>query len=402
MEIYSPAEDSHLLAEAVEKHAFGNVLDMGTGSGIQAATALKCSSVVTVTAADINPTCRREIRKLSSKIKFVHSDLFRSVPRQEFDMSETRSVSEHAQNRNNGFDTIIFNPPYLPQDKGIVDVALYGGKKGYEITGRFLSSCSSYLSANGIILLLFSSHTNKQVIDRIIAANCLDAQCISEKRLPLMETLYIYRITKSHLLRELEHKNISAVKKFAEGNRGIIYTGVLHGRKIAVKAVSEKSPAKNSIENESSWLEKLNAHGIGPNLIGKGSNYFIYHFVKGDYILDYIAKSSREKVVAVLKNVMLQCRTLDTLKVNKLEMGRPQKHILVSGAKVAMLDFERCKSAESPKNVTQFCQFIGGMNLAKILKSKNITINRNKLLGAAAAYKKEQSSCNFGKIIRLI
>ena len=50
--IYEPAEDSHLLAEAVKKFAHGRVLDMGTGSGIQAITAAKSRKVKIRVAAE--------------------------------------------------------------------------------------------------------------------------------------------------------------------------------------------------------------------------------------------------------------------------------------------------------------------------------------------------------------
>ena len=50
--VYEPREDSYMLAKAVEEYAFGKVLDLGTGSGIQGITAAlsKCE----VTFADID------------------------------------------------------------------------------------------------------------------------------------------------------------------------------------------------------------------------------------------------------------------------------------------------------------------------------------------------------------
>ena len=41
MDIYQPAEDSYLINQFVKQYAIGRVLDMGTGSGIQALTAIK-------------------------------------------------------------------------------------------------------------------------------------------------------------------------------------------------------------------------------------------------------------------------------------------------------------------------------------------------------------------------
>ena len=48
------------------------------------------------------------------KITWLQSNLFANMKKE----------------RTKKFDTIIFNPPYLPQDVGITDRRLYGGKKG--------------------------------------------------------------------------------------------------------------------------------------------------------------------------------------------------------------------------------------------------------------------------------
>ncbi len=184
--VYSPLEDSNLLATAVEKYAYGTVLDAGTGSGIQAITAAKKKEVKSVVAADINEealafaatAAAKENAK--DKIKFVKSDLFSSVKGK--------------------FDTLIFNPPYLPQDRGIRDDTIYGGKHGHEILERFLNNCSSHLNDNGIILIVFSSMTNKGKVDEIIAGNCLEYEELAQKKLSF-ETLYVYIIKKSQLMR---------------------------------------------------------------------------------------------------------------------------------------------------------------------------------------------------------
>jgi tRNA1(Val) A37 N6-methylase TrmN6 len=52
--MYQPAEDSLLLEKHVEKLSKGNVLDLGTGVGIQALAASRNKSVSAVLAADID------------------------------------------------------------------------------------------------------------------------------------------------------------------------------------------------------------------------------------------------------------------------------------------------------------------------------------------------------------
>ncbi len=62
-DVYRPAEDSYLLAKHVESTVSGNVLDMGTGSGIQAVTAAMKPEVESVLAVDINPEALREAER---------------------------------------------------------------------------------------------------------------------------------------------------------------------------------------------------------------------------------------------------------------------------------------------------------------------------------------------------
>ena len=137
--IYEPREDSLLLQKYVAQYAKGSVLDMGTGSGIQAETALQKTN--DVLAADIDKEVISHIKK--KNISVVHSDLFSKIQKKKFDL-------------------IIFNPPYLPADKREKfedSVALTGGKYGYEILERFFSQAKLYLKDEGKVLIVFSTIT---------------------------------------------------------------------------------------------------------------------------------------------------------------------------------------------------------------------------------------------------
>ena len=65
---YKPREDSILLEKYVGKYSKGIVLDMGTGSGIQAMTAAKSKRVKKVIAADIQKSAIGTLKK-TSRIK---------------------------------------------------------------------------------------------------------------------------------------------------------------------------------------------------------------------------------------------------------------------------------------------------------------------------------------------
>ena len=134
--IYEPQEDSFLLAKYVKKYAQGKVLDMGSGLGIQAETALEKTK--DVLAVDINPEVIERLKQKGINVQF--SDLFSSIKEK--------------------FDLIIFNPPYLPDDEREDEESkkiTTGGKEGFEIIDRFLKDAKKYLNKKGKILIVFSS-----------------------------------------------------------------------------------------------------------------------------------------------------------------------------------------------------------------------------------------------------
>ncbi|MFH1592074.1 MAG: HemK2/MTQ2 family protein methyltransferase [Candidatus Woesearchaeota archaeon] len=176
--IYEPNEDSYLLTEYVKKFAKGKVLDLGTGTGIQAETALK--NTKNVLAADINKEAVEFCRKKG--INTIQSDLFENIKEK--------------------FDLIIFNPPYLPQEReyaGIKmtskdfnyanDISIVGGKKGHETIERFLNQAKNHLNKNGQILLSFSSLSGN--IEKCMKKYNYKFKKIAEKKV-FFETLYVY------------------------------------------------------------------------------------------------------------------------------------------------------------------------------------------------------------------
>ncbi len=144
--VYLPREDSFIMAEAVEKLAFKKTLDMGTGTGILGLTA--CANGCEVTFADIDKNaldCARRNSALNSFTgEFIETDLFSNISQK--------------------FNTIIFNPPYLPSEPlGSLnqrEYALDGGKQGRELIDAFLSQYKNYVEKEHVVIMLESSFNN--------------------------------------------------------------------------------------------------------------------------------------------------------------------------------------------------------------------------------------------------
>ena len=155
MTIYKPAEDSYLMSETLKnylKEKIKNkkiskqikILDLGTGSGIQAQTCKKLG-FKNILTADINPEV----------IKFVKKKGFKSIKSNLFSKLKIKK-----------FSLIIFNPPYLPENKYDKKPDTTGGKKGYELILKFLNQAKYHLTTDGEILILFSSFSKPRIIKK--------------------------------------------------------------------------------------------------------------------------------------------------------------------------------------------------------------------------------------------
>lgn len=381
--IYRPREDSSLLEKHVRKHAAGAVLDVGTGSGIQAIAAAEIKKVGSVLAVDIQKGvidyCRKCIK--NRKIAFMQSDLFAKV--------------------RGKFDTIIFNPPYLPEDIKVSDITIEGGKKGYEAIERFLNNANKFLNPDGIMLMVFSSLSNKAKVDEFIRNNMMEHEELERARI-FFEDLHVYRIKKSEILKELEKKRIKKIAYFAKGHRGIVFKGVLAGKEVIIKCKNPKSMAENKIQNEAKWIKILNKHKIGPKLLLWSRNFIVYKYVNGDFVYDFIKKSNKSKIKKIIKDVFKQMLVLDKLKICKEEMHHPYKHVIVSGDKPVLIDFERAHNSKKPKNATQFCQFLINSRMSGILEEKFIKISRERVIALAKDYKNSQTTASFSNILKEI
>ena len=376
--IYEPREDSILLERYVRQYAKGHVLDIGTGSGIQAIAAAANINVKSVLATDVQRTvieyCKKHVRH--TKIKFLQSDLFGNIKGK--------------------FDTIIFNPPYLPFELKLKDLTIEGGKKGYEVIEKFISEVNKFLSRNGIILMVFSSLTKKEKVEEFIKNNLLDFKELERLHI-FFEDIHAYLLRKNDFLKKLENEDIQEVKYLTKGHRGLLFTGIWNNKKSIIKIKNPKSKAIGRIENESKWLKELNKHGIGPKLFYHEKGYVVYEYIDGDFIVDYIKKSGKNKIKRIIKNIFSQLFILDNLKIDKEEMHRPLKHIIIRKDKPYLIDFERAHYTQRPKNITQFCQFIMGKNLTGTMQNKKINIDRDGIIKSAKIYKSNINKNNDNK-----
>jgi release factor glutamine methyltransferase len=170
MPVYNPQEDSYILSKVLNDKVLKlkpkKILDMGSGSGIQVQTLIDLGiTPKTITLVDIDKEAVDKLKKQFPKSKVIHSNLFNNVKGK--------------------CDLIIFNPPYLSQDKHDKGLDTTGGKKGSEIINRFLTQASKCLNTNARIFLLTSSLTKGLDFKKY------HKKLIGEKKL-FFEELYVW------------------------------------------------------------------------------------------------------------------------------------------------------------------------------------------------------------------
>jgi HemK-related putative methylase len=142
--MYQPAEDSLFFAEFLNNYLSNlknkqiSYLDMGTGSGILSDVAKK-NNIDNILAVDIDKESIEFVKKKGFNV--IKSNLFSKIK------------------KNQKFDIITFNAPYLPEDKYDKKPDTTGGKKGDEASLKFLKEAKKHLNKNGKIFLLISSLT---------------------------------------------------------------------------------------------------------------------------------------------------------------------------------------------------------------------------------------------------
>jgi len=185
--MYTPSDDTFLLADCIKHYKGRRALEIGVGSGFLLSILEK--NFAYVAGSDIDLEVLQYCKKgtSSEKALLVCCD----------------AGSAFGQFK---FDLIVSNPPYLPNDNdddevsnngkniAMLDPTIHGGPKGIETTLHFVNSALPLLAINGKILLVISSFANSSALDRVLLENSINKKIIKQKRL-FYETLSVVELS---------------------------------------------------------------------------------------------------------------------------------------------------------------------------------------------------------------
>lgn len=177
--VYEPAEDSFLLIDALERDLeyLKNknptlCLEVGSGSGI----------VVTAFGMAF-PGCLC----ISTDVNFKACIMSKSTADYNKVNFDTVNMDLTSAFRDNIFDVIIFNPPYVvteTEECGSNDITASwaGGVKGREITDRLLEAIPKKLASNGTFYLLLIKQNIPEEVVQIMSKYGYQSEVVIERQ----------------------------------------------------------------------------------------------------------------------------------------------------------------------------------------------------------------------------
>ncbi len=163
---YEPAEDTFLLTDAIRRYSNKITLEIGVGSGY--ITAEICKRNPFVVGTEIN---EKALKEAQIRLKSLNFDNFELV------LCDGASAF-----REECFDLIVFNPPYLPSGK-IVYRNVEGGKEGIEVTERFIEQSLRVISKSGLMVFILSTLSNYEKIIRMLRKMNFKVRRIGKRKL---------------------------------------------------------------------------------------------------------------------------------------------------------------------------------------------------------------------------
>lgn len=176
-----PRADTEILVQEVikisKKNNFKNILDLCTGSGAIAISLAKYLDDVNICATDISEKAldvaklNAKNNKVNSKINFIKSDLFKKVPKEQFDI-------------------IVSNPPYVKKgdipklSKEVQNepkIALDGGISGLDFYKRIIPQSKNFLKKRGYLCFEIG-YNQKEDVFKIIKndKNFVNTYCLQD------------------------------------------------------------------------------------------------------------------------------------------------------------------------------------------------------------------------------
>lgn len=193
---------------------------------------------------------------------------------------------------------------------------------------------------------------------------------------------------------------IGGVRIAGKGNVGLVIKARARGRACALK-IRRTDANRSSMEGEVRLHRIANNAGVGPKLVAHSENFMLMEFAQGSSISDW-TPAGAANARRVASSVLEQCYRLDRAGIDHGELSHLDNHVIVSGNKATIIDFESASTERKMSNVSAAGQslFVSGA-VAGVL-ARILQVDREKAIATLKKYKWDQTRENFDGLLALI
>ena len=236
--------------------------------------------------------------------------------------------------------------------------------------------------------------TNAQRAKRRRAAPNPSKQAIDAADLRLLESLFAHDVDGVPSDDDTPRMELRDFQFLARGHKGVVYVANYScaGRtgRVAIKVCRG-----GGARQEERWLQRCNELGIGASLVRLSAEdeCVVMEYVEGPSIGEALDGAVPPGVLfKALRDLLGQCARLDERGIDKREMNRCQKHVIVSReGRSTLLDFERCQESPKPSNVTGLAQYLTQAWAVGKLRGAGATVDIDAVRAACKSHKKAPS-----------
>jgi len=195
---------------------------------------------------------------------------------------------------------------------------------------------------------------------------------------------------------------IDGVRIIGKGYVGVVILVKKKSKIFALKIRRTDSPRK-TMRDEALLLQIANKTNVGPRLIQFSKNFLVMEFIDGKKIVDWVNElntKNSKRLRIIIKKILLDCFSLDQIGLDHGELSVLDKHVLISGKKPTIVDFESSSINRKISNVSSATQAILiGTGLARIIRKKTEIPRRDKIIRLVRNYKKSKTQESFDQLL---
>jgi putative serine/threonine protein kinase len=191
---------------------------------------------------------------------------------------------------------------------------------------------------------------------------------------------------------------VETIPVLGKGNTSIVLKAETGDGFCAAK-IRRTDADRTSFDEEARLLGVANGIGVGPKLLGWGRWSLLMELINGPYLSAWVKRLGPDDagmLRRVIRKLVEQARRMDEAGLDHGELVRLRRHTILRGLEPVIIDFESASTSRRVANVTTVLQSLFLNTTAScVIGGVMRPPDRNEMLEALRAYRREMSDCNF-------